>query len=285
MVAVQTSFIRGMRFSVVLLAILVPSCLRAADLRLADQTPVRLRLPSAVLFSNAKVGDVVQWEVSDDVKVGDVIVIRHGTPVRATVTTIFQVGTHPRLSMKLGSAELVTSQVVALQASPGYRIVNFSTDSPLNDIAVAKGTEVAAFTDGFLFVNINGAPSHPRNALGEITIGSAGAAPHRPTRKASQHKSLPSETVKGHEPANSARSATKGKISSVTNSAEEVLADTVKNLKPPDIDPSEPSPTLMAKVHRYVMTMAGLGILGTLAICGGMIFMILIGRWRSSKKA
>jgi len=74
----------------VLCTLLFPHYLNASDVGLPAETLIRLRLPSPVRFSNTKIGDSVQLEVAEDVKVGDLTVIRRGTPVRATITTSFK---------------------------------------------------------------------------------------------------------------------------------------------------------------------------------------------------
>jgi hypothetical protein len=53
---------------------------------LDDGTPIKLRLTQNVSSANAKAGDKVDFEVVDEVKLGDVIVIRKGSPAVGTVT-------------------------------------------------------------------------------------------------------------------------------------------------------------------------------------------------------
>ena len=55
------------------------------DFVLDDGTPIKLRLTQNVSSANAKAGDKIDFEVVDQVKVGDVIVIRKGSPAVGTV--------------------------------------------------------------------------------------------------------------------------------------------------------------------------------------------------------
>ena len=58
----------------------------AAPIVLDDGTPIRLRTTQTLSSADAHVDDRVDFEVVDDVKVGDMIVIKHGTPAIGTVT-------------------------------------------------------------------------------------------------------------------------------------------------------------------------------------------------------
>src|SRR5882672_2627868 len=53
---------------------------------LEDATPVRMRINRTVSSADAQVNDTVDFEVLDDVKVKDVIVVRRGSMAWGTVT-------------------------------------------------------------------------------------------------------------------------------------------------------------------------------------------------------
>ena len=53
---------------------------------LHDATPVRLRLARTLSSADAKVGENVDFEVLEDVKIGDAVVIARGGTAIATVT-------------------------------------------------------------------------------------------------------------------------------------------------------------------------------------------------------
>ena len=58
----------------------------AQDGILHEGTPIRLEVESHHLLSERHLGDTVDFEVLDDVKAGDVIVVPHGSTALATVT-------------------------------------------------------------------------------------------------------------------------------------------------------------------------------------------------------
>jgi len=184
--------------------------------------------------------------------------------------------------MKVSSAELVTSQTVGLQASPGYRILNFYSDDGQSDIAVAKGTEVTVYTDGFVVVNINGPAVHPVDPHGTIIVGSLGNSRQRLKRR---QTSPASNTGKGNQQPSSVHSRDQGAITSAANRAEAVVSDTVNKLKPPNIDADDPPPTLIAKALRYVMAMVAIGVFGTLIFFAITMLLNLLGKRQSAHKA
>src|SRR5688500_15831361 len=53
---------------------------------LTADTPVKLRLTETITSKTSKVNDTVPFEVVEDVKIGDVIVIASGAPAWGTVT-------------------------------------------------------------------------------------------------------------------------------------------------------------------------------------------------------
>ena len=61
-------------------------CLHAEQLVLQDGTPIRLRLNRNVSSADAKVGETIDFEVLDDIKVKEAIVAKRGGIALATVT-------------------------------------------------------------------------------------------------------------------------------------------------------------------------------------------------------
>ena len=53
---------------------------------LSEDTPVRLKLSRTMSSHDAKIDEKVDFEVIEDVKVGDVVVVQHGGMAIATVT-------------------------------------------------------------------------------------------------------------------------------------------------------------------------------------------------------
>ena len=139
---------------------------------LDDGTPLRLRTTRSISSSDAHVDDRVDFEVVDDVGVGDVIVIRHGTPAIGTVTEAQpkgRMGRGGKLNVNIDFTKTVSGEKVALRgvkdvkggghqgamtgAMVGTAIV-FWPAAPLflfmkgKDITVPKGHEFAVYSSG-----------------------------------------------------------------------------------------------------------------------------------------
>ena len=63
-----------------------PALLGASGMVLQEGTPVRMRLSRTLSSAQAQVGDTLDFEVLDDVKLGDTVVIPIGATAIATVT-------------------------------------------------------------------------------------------------------------------------------------------------------------------------------------------------------
>lgn len=72
--------------SVVMGLLMVAEPVASQPLLLRDGTPVRLRLNRNLSSADAKVGETVDLEVLEDLKVGEVLVIPRGGTAIATVT-------------------------------------------------------------------------------------------------------------------------------------------------------------------------------------------------------
>lgn len=136
---------------------------------LAEDTPVRLKLTRNMSSKDAKVNDKVDFEVVDDVKVGDTIVIQRGGIAIATVTEAKprrRLGRSGKLNMNIDYVQLVTGDKVSLRAvkggSGGTRTavmtgamvatgIVFFPAAPLflfmkgKNIEIPKGTEITAY--------------------------------------------------------------------------------------------------------------------------------------------
>lgn len=139
---------------------------------LEDQTPVKLRLNRNVSSADAKVGDTVDFEVVEDVKVADKVVIPRGAIALGTVTAAKpkgRMGKAGKLDMILDSIKLSSGEKVLLRATKeakgngktgamvGGMVVTgllFFPAAPLfllmkgKDINIAKGTEVTGYVNG-----------------------------------------------------------------------------------------------------------------------------------------
>lgn len=136
---------------------------------LAEDTPVRIRLARTMSSRDAKVDERVDFEVLEDVKIANVVVIERGAIAIATVTEAHpkrRMGRAGKLNMNIDYVRLVTGEKVLLRAvkggSGGNHIgamtgamvatgIVFFPAAPLflfmhgKDITIPKGTEVTAY--------------------------------------------------------------------------------------------------------------------------------------------
>lgn len=150
-----------------------PSVPRAAlEFGLSEDTPVKLRLTRTMSSKDAKVGDKVDFEVLEDIKVKDLVVIQHGAMAIATVTRAQpkrSMGRSGKLDMNIDYVQLVDGEKVPLRAtkggSGGSRTgamtgamvatgILFFPAAPLflflkgKNITIPQGTEVTAYIAG-----------------------------------------------------------------------------------------------------------------------------------------
>jgi PEGA domain len=139
---------------------------------LDDSTPVKLRIGRTVSSAEAQVGDNVDLEVLEEVKVGDVIVIPKGGTAIATVTEAQpkrRMGRGGKLNINIDYVRLADGEKAALRAVKDVQggghagamtgaivatSLVFFPAAPLflfmhgKDITIPKGTEVTAFVNG-----------------------------------------------------------------------------------------------------------------------------------------
>jgi hypothetical protein len=139
---------------------------------LDDGTPVRLRINRTISSEDAKVGDTVDFEVLEDVKSHDVILIPRGGIALATITEAQskrRMGRAGKLNVNIDNVKLVDGEKVALRAvkevKGGSHVgamtgaivatsIVFFPAAPLflfikgKDITIPKGTEITAYING-----------------------------------------------------------------------------------------------------------------------------------------
>ena len=136
---------------------------------LAEDTPVRIKIARTMSSKDAKVDERVDFEVLEDVKIGDLVVIERGAMVIATVTEAHpkrRMGRAGKLHMNIDYVRLASGDKVPLRAVKGGSGGNhvaamtgamvatgivFFPAAPLflfmhgKDITIPKGTEVTAY--------------------------------------------------------------------------------------------------------------------------------------------
>jgi PEGA domain len=146
-----------------------PAARPPLEFGLAEDTPVRLKLTRMMSSKDAKVDEKVDFEVIEDVKIGDTIVIQRGGLAIATVTEARprrRLGRSGKLNMNIDYVQLVTGDKVPLHAvqggTGGTRTaamtgamvatgIVFFPAAPLflfmkgKNIEIPKGTEITAY--------------------------------------------------------------------------------------------------------------------------------------------
>ena len=145
---------------------------------LLDGTPVKLRLSQSISSAEAKVGQEVPFEVVEDVKVDDVVVLPKGAVAIANVTEAEHkksMGRAGKLNVAISYARLSDNEKVALraikEAKGGGHVgamtgaivatsIVFFPAAPLflfihgKDITIPQGTEITAFADGDMHLDM-----------------------------------------------------------------------------------------------------------------------------------
>ena len=172
-----------------------------APLAISDGTPVRIRINQTISSADAKVGQTVDFEILDEIKVGDMVVIPKGGLALATVTEAQSkrsMGRGGKLNINIDHAKLVNGEKVPLRAvkenQGGGHVgamtgaivatsIVFFPAAPLflfvhgKDITIPKGTEVTAFVNGDYPIDLAkfrpvAAPQQPTAAEATVIINS-----------------------------------------------------------------------------------------------------------------
>src|SRR5258706_10597196 len=139
---------------------------------LEDATPVKLRINRNISSADAQVNETVDFEVLEDVKVRDVVVIPRGGMAWATVTEAQpkrRMGRAGKLNINIDNVRLTSGEKVALRAVKDVKggghqgaitgaivatSIVFFPAAPLfllvhgKDITIPKGTEITAYING-----------------------------------------------------------------------------------------------------------------------------------------
>jgi hypothetical protein len=123
------------------------------NVMLADGTPVKVRLGSATTSNTVRVGENLELEVAEDVRLNDVVVIAKGSTANAGVTNL-RSGLNGRggwIDINLESVTLADGQHVPVRASKNKAIRDDQStivSSSGQDASIAQGTDLTAYING-----------------------------------------------------------------------------------------------------------------------------------------
>lgn len=139
---------------------------------LQDGTPVKLRITRTISSADAKTGETVDFEVLEEVKLGETVIIPRGGIAWATVTEAEskrRMGRGGKLNVNIDSVRIVTGEKIALRAVKDMKggghvgamtgaivatSILFFPAAPFflfmkgKDITIPKGTEITAYVSG-----------------------------------------------------------------------------------------------------------------------------------------
>jgi hypothetical protein len=145
---------------------------------LLDGTPVKLRLSQTISSADAKVGQEIPFDVVEDVKVDDTVVLPKGATAIGTVTEAEpkrRMGRGGKLNINISYARLADQEKMALRAAKDSQggghvgamtgaivatAIVFFPAAPLfllmhgKDITIPQGTEITAFADGDMHLDM-----------------------------------------------------------------------------------------------------------------------------------
>ena len=165
---------------------------------LLDGTPVKLRLTQTISSANAKVGQEIPFEVLEDLKVDEIVVLPKGATAIGTVTEANpkkSMGRGGKLNISITYARLADQEKAALRAVQDNKggghvgamtgamvatSIVFFPAAPLflfihgKDISIPQGTEITAFVQGDMHLDMTrfGAPP----AVASATVPAAAPA-------------------------------------------------------------------------------------------------------------
>jgi hypothetical protein len=194
---------------------------------LEDSTPVKLRINRNMSSADAQVNETVDFEVLEEVKVHDVIVIPRGGTAWGTVTEAQpkrRMGRAGKLNINIDNVRLTSGEKVALRAVKDVKggghqgaitgaivatSIVFFPAAPLfllvhgKDITIPKGTEITAYINGDI-------PLDPKKFVTQTAISpEAGAATVQPT---AEPQSAPTQSEPAASPAPPAEVPTTGTV-------------------------------------------------------------------------
>jgi len=179
-------------------------------LALHDATPIRLRLNRNLTSADATAGDNVDFEVLEDLKVDDVMLIARGGTAIATITGAEhkkRMARGGKLDLNIDYVRLVNGDKVALRAvkevrggghtgaMTGAMVATAIVVWPAapfflfmhgKDVTIPKGTEITAYVNGEVNLDrarfVGGAPAQTRVVASPAPAQTAAPAPDPPSQ-------------------------------------------------------------------------------------------------------
>jgi PEGA domain len=119
---------------------------------LTDGTPVKLRLGNTAANSGVRIGENIELEVAEDVRVSEVVVVAKGNIANAEVTGLhFGHGSGTRFDISLRSITLSDDHVIPVRSTHNRAnrddqamVISNATQ----DASIAPGTTVIAYVEG-----------------------------------------------------------------------------------------------------------------------------------------
>jgi hypothetical protein len=158
---------------------------------------VKLRLSQTISSADAKVGQEIPFEVVEEIKVGDVVVLPKGATAIGTVTECNpkkSMGRAGKLNLNISYARLADQEKVALRATQDNKggghvgamtgamvatSIVFFPAAPLflfikgKDITIPQGTEITAFVEGDMHLNMANFGAAPAPAAAPPQVAQA----------------------------------------------------------------------------------------------------------------
>lgn len=130
------------------------------DLTLPNATPIHVKLSKAISSATAKVGEVVEFEVSEDVLVDGIRVIPIGAMAGGTVTEAEpkkRMGHGGKLTLGINFVRLANNDKAAVRSFLETTGASSAAGSVLplargKDVVFTEGTEFTAFVDGDVYL-------------------------------------------------------------------------------------------------------------------------------------
>lgn len=164
---------------------------------LLDGTPVKLRISETISSEDAKVGQEVPFEVVEGLQVDGITVLPKGATAMGTVTEAEpkkRMGRGGKLNINISYARLTDQEKVALRAVKDTKggghvgamtgaivatSIVFFPAAPLfllmhgKDISIPQGTEITAFVDGDMHLDMAKFGAEPTTAAAPASAGQA----------------------------------------------------------------------------------------------------------------